>query len=258
MQCPLIRLAPLVLLALCAGCAILPSRVPSSPPASSPRSGPSAPAPATGTVRPYTVLGKTYQPYATAYGYREVGIASWYGSDFNGRPTANGETYNMYGVSAAHKLVPLGTHLKVTNLDNGQTLVVRVNDRGPFVGDRIIDLSYGAARRLGMAEQGLARVRLEAVDVAAPADGARVVVKSEPPERAYWVQIGSFAEKANARRMFRRLVDEGYANSRIFYVIMNGKEYLRVQAGAFHTREDAERALERLRRSYPDSFVTYS
>jgi rare lipoprotein A len=108
--------------------------------------------------KPYKISGKWYQPLPYARGYRERGLASWYGKKFHGRKTANGETYNMYGISAAHKTLPLGTYVTVKNLDNGKTLVVRINDRGPFVKGRIIDLSYGAAKKLGVVGPGTARV----------------------------------------------------------------------------------------------------
>lgn len=106
---------------------------------------------ATRGTKTYTVRGKTYRPYLTADGYREEGVASWYGKDFHGRKTANGERYNMYAMTAAHKLLPLGTKVRVTHLGNGRSIVVRVNDRGPFVGNRIIDLSYGGAQKIGRA-----------------------------------------------------------------------------------------------------------
>ena len=110
-------------------------------------------------TKTYTVRGKTYRPYLSADGYREDGVASWYGRDFHGKTTANGERYNMYAMTAAHKLLPLGTKVRVTHLRNGKSIVVRVNDRGPFVGDRIIDLSYASAKELGMIGTGTARVR---------------------------------------------------------------------------------------------------
>jgi rare lipoprotein A len=111
---------------------------------------------------PYKVLGKWYTPREDPY-YDQTGIASWYGKKFHGRLTANGETYNMNGFSAAHKTLPMPVHVKVTNLDNGRTLVVRVNDRGPFVHGRIIDLSRRAAQELGFLEQGTTRIRVQVV-----------------------------------------------------------------------------------------------
>ena len=103
---------------------------------------------------PYEILGKTYYPIASSEGYRRKGIASWYGKDFHGKKTANGETYNMYDMTAAHPTLPLPTFVRVTNLENGRAIIVRVNDRGPFLRGRAIDLSFAAATQLEMAEQG--------------------------------------------------------------------------------------------------------
>lgn len=116
-----------------------------------------------GNKNPYTVLGKTYHLLPSSEGYRQQGIASWYGTKFHGRPTANGEAYNLYGMTAAHRTLPIPAYVKVTNLANNRTAIVRVNDRGPFHSDRIIDLSYAAALKLGFADQGTARVLVEAI-----------------------------------------------------------------------------------------------
>ncbi len=115
-------------------------------------------------ANPYTVLGKTYYPIGDGSRYRATGTASWYGTKFHGQPTANGEKYDLYGMSAAHKTLPLPSYVRVTNLDNGKTVVLRVNDRGPFYSDRIIDLSFAAAKKLGYAETGTARVKVEGID----------------------------------------------------------------------------------------------
>lgn len=115
-------------------------------------------------ANPYTVLGKTYFPIQDSRNYRAEGTASWYGTKFHGQNTANGEVYDLYGMSAAHKTLPLPAYVKVTNLDNQRSVILRVNDRGPFYSDRIIDLSYAAAKKLGYAETGTARVRVEGID----------------------------------------------------------------------------------------------
>ena len=115
-------------------------------------------------ANPYTVLGKTYYPLQDSRNYRAEGIASWYGTKFHGQNTANGEFYDLYGMSAAHKTLPLPAYVRVTNLANGRSVILRVNDRGPFYSDRIIDLSYAAAKKLGYAESGTARVRVEGID----------------------------------------------------------------------------------------------
>ncbi len=112
---------------------------------------------------PYTVRGQKYYPLKTAEGFVEEGIASWYGPGFHGKLTANGETYNQNAMTAAHKLLPLGTRVKVTNLENGKSVVLNVNDRGPFLHDRVIDVSKRAAQRLDMYDQGTARVRIVAI-----------------------------------------------------------------------------------------------
>jgi rare lipoprotein A len=117
-------------------------------------------------ANPYTVLGKTYYPIQDARNYRATGTASWYGTKFHGQATANGETYDLYGMTAAHKTLPLPSYVRVTSLDNGRSVVLRVNDRGPFYSDRVIDLSFAAAKKLGYAETGTARVTVEGIDPA--------------------------------------------------------------------------------------------
>ena len=146
-------------------------------------------------------MGRTYYPLKTAAGYDEVGNASWYGKDFHGKKTANGYIYNMYGVSAAHKTLPLGTQVRVTNLENNRSVVLVVNDRGPFVRGRILDLSYGAAKELGTVEKGVVRVRITAV-------GSRPVTRtaSKAPSGAmkfYHVRVGAFGDRSNAEKIGR-------------------------------------------------------
>ena len=113
---------------------------------------------------PYVVFGKQYFPIQDARRYQAVGPASWYGTKFHGQATANGEAYDLYGMTAAHKTLPLPSYVRVTNLDNGKSVILRVNDRGPFYSDRIIDLSFAAAKKLGFAEKGTARVKVEGID----------------------------------------------------------------------------------------------
>jgi len=117
-----------------------------------------------GNPTTYTIRGITYNVYPYSRGYYRRGVASWYGKKFHGRPTSNGETYNMYDFTAAHKTLPIPCYARVTNLDNGKQIVVRINDRGPFVDDRIIDLSYAAANTLGMVNKGIANVIVETID----------------------------------------------------------------------------------------------
>ena len=120
----------------------------------------------TWTSRPYKVLGKHYIPIATGQGFEEQGSASWYGQKFHGHKTANGEIFDMFALTAAHKTLPLPSYIKVSNLDNGKTAIVRVNDRGPFHGNRVLDLSYGAAKKLGYHKYGVANVKVEVIHIA--------------------------------------------------------------------------------------------
>ncbi|MUM78056.1 septal ring lytic transglycosylase RlpA family protein [Pseudodesulfovibrio sp. F-1] len=235
-----------------AGCASLspfPKSIHSTPP--SQRDAPVVQPTTDPKTRPYTVMGRTYYPLISAHGYDEVGHASWYGKDFHGKPTANGQIYDMYGISAAHKLLPLGTRVRVTNLENGRTLTLVINDRGPFVDGRIIDLSYGAARHLGTVERGVVRVRVEAVDTVAPSAtrlaGAAV--------KHYHVRVGAFAVRANADRVHRQLVESGYPEARVSMEDRNGTVLHVVQAGSFDSRDKAEQVLERLKRSFPTSYI---
>lgn len=141
---------------------------------------------------PYTVMGSRYFPIQDGRNYHAVGTASWYGTKFHGRDTANGETFDLYGMTAAHKTLPLPSYVKVTNLENGRVVTLRVNDRGPFYSDRIIDLSFAAAKKLGFADKGVARVKVEGIDPhqwwaergqQAPESGASQVVAQTKPLR---------------------------------------------------------------------------
>lgn len=167
------------------------------------------------TQRAYTIGGRRYYPIPNAEGYRETGEASWYGGKFHGRRTASGEIYNMHDHTAAHKTLPMGTVLLVRNLDNGRTTVVRVNDRGPFVRDRIIDLSYRAARDLGMVRNGTARV--EIIAMAEREKGRATAASGKPPrlqhrdfdKGKFYVQVGSFVKLEDARKLARRFAARG-------------------------------------------------
>ncbi|MEQ9564672.1 MAG: septal ring lytic transglycosylase RlpA family protein [Pseudomonadales bacterium] len=133
-----------------------------------------------GNKSPYTVLGQTYEVLPSSHGFIQEGTASWYGRKFHGRPTSNGERFDMYGMTAAHKSLPIPTYVEVTNLDNGRKVVLRVNDRGPFLSERNIDLSWGAAAKLGFADLGTARVRVVALD---PDDPLATLAQHNAPQR---------------------------------------------------------------------------
>lgn len=151
---------------------------------------------AAGNKSPYRVNGKTYSVLADHRGYRERGIASWYGRKFNGHATSNGEIFDYYKLSAAHKSLPIPCYVRVTNLENNLSVVVRVNDRGPFHDERLIDLSYAAAVRLGFADQGTAQVEVQALDVTGFEDR-----RSVDGGVYRYLQVGAFGAEASALRM---------------------------------------------------------
>jgi len=211
------------------------------------------------TQKPYTISGKTYYPIETADGYRETGTASWYGKQFHGRKTASGETYNMYAATAAHKTLPMGTILLVRNLDNGRKTVVKVNDRGPFVRGRIIDLSYKAANEINMVKNGTARTEIIAMGEATTGGkGKKGPGKLEHPDffqGKYYVQVGSFLDKNNAEKLARLFLAQGIKVV-IQPYITSGYTYYRVQIFA-GTMLKVARILEQklLRTGYPGAFV---
>lgn len=165
-----------------------------------------------GNGSPYTVLGKSYTVMATEAGYSERGVASWYGEKFHGHKTSNGEVFDMYLASAAHKSLPIPSFLKVTNLDNNRSIIVRVNDRGPFHGDRLVDLSYAAATKLGYADKGTARVQLDAVIArgdrgnvgSAEAQSNTLQIGNNSSARKY-LQVGAFSQRRSAEAISQEL-----------------------------------------------------
>ena len=168
----------------------------------------------------YDALGRRYFVLPSADGYDERGVASWYGPTFHGGNTSSGEAYNMYGMTAAHKTLPLPTYARVTNLANGKSVVVRINDRGPFVANRIIDLSYTAAAKLDMLREGTAWVEVRAltpgapaVPVETPAAPAPTPPPAAPTLPLLYVQTGAFADPANAERQLGRLHAAGLASA---------------------------------------------
>ena len=202
-----------------------------------------------GTMRPYQVRGHWYRP-ADDPGYDEVGMASWYGDQFNGRPTATGERFDMHALTAAHKTLPLPGLVEVTNLANGRTAVLRVNDRGPFVDDRIIDLSRGAAEQLGLLSQGVGQVRVRYLGPAPRSGGGRVqqastpardpapaLVRAEESSR-YWVQAGAFVDPLAARLSAESLGDRASVNA----AEVEGRRLYRVLIGPWSDANSAEQA----------------
>jgi rare lipoprotein A len=190
----------------------------------------------TPTQKPYKIGGKTYYPIDSANGYRETGNASWYGKKFHGRKTANGETYNMYAKTAAHKTLPMNTILLVRNLKNGKETVVRVNDRGPFIRGRIIDLSYKAAGEIGLVQSGVTKAQIIAMGESAGSGskGSGKPGKLKHPDfftGNYYIQVGSFLNKNNAEKVARLLLAGGI-KVRIQPYVTSGHTYYRVQVYA--------------------------
>jgi len=180
-------------------------------------------------------------------GYRETGVSSWYGEPFHGRQTANGEIYDMYGLSAAHRLMPLGTIVKVTHRENGRSVTVKVNDRGPFVRGRILDLSYGAAERLGMTVTGTAPVAIEVVALSK---------NNRDSGGRFTVQAGAFEIEENAKRLAERLRTK-YDDVYLTTLRTNQSTIYRVRVGLLGREPLAEQLAERLsEEDHLDTFVT--
>lgn len=209
-----------------------------------------------GTQRPYVINNKRYYPIPSSDGFTQKGIASWYGRDFHGKRTSNGEVYDMYAPTAAHKVLPMNTLLLVRNLENGKETTVRVNDRGPFIYGRIIDLSHTAAKKIGMLNKGTARVEIIALgQMKKTTAGKRIVAEQNFNEGEFYVQIGSFTDQSNATKLQRRFTDAGhttviqklYTPKRLFY---------RVQVYVGKNLKGARRAEEALHNSgYKGAFV---
>jgi rare lipoprotein A len=266
------------------------------------------------TQRPYVIEGQTYYPVSSAEGYEETGLASWYGDPFHGRRTANGETYDMYGVTAAHKTLPMNTLLLVKNLANGKTATVRINDRGPFVDGRIIDLSYTTAKKLGVVQNGTEKVQIIALcaaeeqepdrEVAARSDeddteereeredgvpvlaakgkekesgtkkksqktsrvagamcavirpdGKKQRIRQDFDKGTFYIQVGSFEEKAKARELARTFAAKG-RNVIIQEFAAAGTSLFRVQVFSSTSLKEAKKQNEKLKKQgYEHAFV---
>jgi rare lipoprotein A len=213
------------------------------------------------TSRPYTVLGTSYTPFAEPKPYKARGRASWYGRRYHGQKTSSGEVYDMYAMSAAHTLLPLPSYARVTNLQNGKSVVVRVNDRGPFHEDRIIDLSYAAAYKLGFVNQGSATVEVEAIlmgeSALPPPPPASSPPASPPPPTiapvaveagGVYIQLGAFSVAENADAFLRRMrTDLDWIGETLR---LHQREGLyRVHAGPYPDVEAAQRDADRIRQA---------
>ncbi len=200
---------------------------------------------ASGNPAFYEVRGKRYYVLNDAIGYRERGVASWYGKKFHGRLTATGERYDMYAASAAHKTLPLPAYARVTNLENGRNIIVRINDRGPFVANRLIDLSYGAAVELDMIRNGTSFVEVEVVT---PRSSGRKQRGGRLPmvAGALFVQVGAFADRGNASRLRSMLRKAGLKNVVIRKDRVDGERIFRVRIGPVASVEEFDATVARV------------
>ncbi|MEA2085163.1 MAG: septal ring lytic transglycosylase RlpA family protein [Thermodesulfobacteriota bacterium] len=212
------------------------------------------------TQRPYKINGRTYYPLPNSHGFSQEGIASWYGRKFHGRKTSNGEIYDMYGLTAAHKTLPMNTYVLVKNLENGYETTVRINDRGPFVNGRIIDLTLTGAKKLDMCEKGVAKVRITAMGEAASyREGGKIVKRFLPHKDfqtgEFYVQIGSFTDRANAERLKDTMYDQDHKTIIRMYD-RGDKIFYRVRVEAGNSLAEAER-MERVldRAGFEEAFV---
>ena len=204
------------------------SAIPDATPKPEPRS-------AYGNPKSYVVFGKRYYVMDSSENYVERGIASWYGAKFHGRRTSSGEPFNMYEITAAHKSLPLPTYVEITNLNNGKKIVAKVNDRGPFHGKRLIDLSYAAAAKLGIFSKGTGYVEVRALS---PEKSLKHTSHQTYEEQVY-IQLGAFENKENAQRLQQKVMSLGVKNTRIYTSHQNGGHLYRVRIGPFPEPEKA-------------------
>ena len=203
-----------------------------------------------GNPSSYVVAGKRYYLLENASGFKQRGIASWYGKKFHGRKTSNGEIYNMYGMTAAHKTLPIPVYVRVKNLTNGHSIVVRVNDRGPFIEGRIIDLSYSAAQKLDIVGKGTARVEISTLE-SGQSELASVVRTIPLTNKAaedipLFIQIGSFGQEFNALNLLRELQGSNEQAVSISELATNSGLFYRVRVGPLYDIDEANTVIRRL------------
>jgi rare lipoprotein A len=208
-----------------------------------------------GNPASYVVYGKRYHTLSSSKGYRERGLASWYGTKFHGKRTSSGEPYDLYGMTAAHKTLPLPTYVEVTNLGNGRSVIVKVNDRGPFHEDRLIDLSYTAAVKLNIVGNGTEPVEVRAIDSGTPAMTTATAplaapVAPAPPghpgDSGLYLQAGAFSNRENAERLQRKIQTEDVGAVRIIESPGENGTFYKVQVGPLSDTTELDRVARSL------------
>ena len=213
-----------------------------------------------GPMRPYVVLGKGYVPMTRLEPYKDRGIATWYGRRYHGKPTSSGEAYDMYAMTAAHTVLPIPSYVRVTNLANKKSVVVRVNDRGPFIGNRLIDLSYTAAYKLGLATAGSGMVEVEVIIPGSPEPGktsgaspniapaaVQPVAPAKPMATGFFVQLAAFSSKENADAYLQKIREQKELQGEPLQIRENAGLF-RIHAGPYPSDAAARQSAERVAR----------
>ena len=200
----------------------------------------------------YVVYGKRYYTLPSSKGYRERGLASWYGTKFHGKRTSSGEPYDLYGMTAAHKTLPLPTYVEVTNLDNDRTVILKVNDRGPFHDERLIDLSYAAAAKLDILGNGTGRVEVSAIDTGTPVTNTDTVpvipaAGDLAEDAVLYLQVGAFSNRENAERLQGKILAEDIAAVRIVDSPGDNGTLYKVQVGPLSGTAEIDRVARALK-----------
>lgn len=200
-----------------------------------------------GNPESYVVYGKRYYTLPSGKGYRERGLASWYGTKFHGKRTSSGEPYDLYGMTAAHKTLPLPTYVEVTNLGNDRSVIVKVNDRGPFHDDRLIDLSYTAAVKLGVVGNGTERVEVRAIDTGTPVTATAPAPAVHREDTVLYLQVGAFSNRENAERLQGKILAEDIGAVRIVESPGDSGTFYKVQVGPLHGSSELDRTARSLK-----------
>lgn len=205
-----------------------------------------------GNPASYVVYGKRYHTLSSSKGYNERGLASWYGTKFHGKRTSSGEPYDLYGMTAAHKTLPLPTYVEVTNLGNGRSVIVKVNDRGPFHDDRLIDLSYTAAVKLKIVGNGTERVEVRAIDTGTPitttqATPVPLALHDQQGDSTRYLQVGAFSNRENAERLQGKILAEDIGAVRIIESTGDSGTFYKVQVGPLADATELDRVARSLK-----------